>query len=100
MAYAGTLVKQPNSIIDVQMNYEDNLFGGSVQTSVVTARREDTGEDVTASLISGVATITSPFVTQRIVGGTAGVVYILEFLTTMSAGQRLEDEIILPVEEY
>lgn len=93
---AGKIRKQEDEVFDLVLDLTYNLFGGTVSSAVVTALNEDGTTE--AGIIDGSPTIDSPYVTQRIEGGTAGETYYINFLTTMSGGQVVEDEIIVVME--
>lgn len=98
MAIAGVMrPKQASEQLTPSINFTPNLFGGSVQSATATARNIRTGADVTATILTGSPIVNSPFVTVTVIGGTAGDVYAIEVVATMSGGQIVEDEIIIPM---
>jgi hypothetical protein len=91
--------KEPSEIWDISLDCSDNLFGGTVASAVVTAKIKETGVDISGTFVSGVPTIASPFATQRVITGTSGTTVYLQYVVTMSGGQKIDDTIIIPIKE-
>ena len=63
--------------------------GESISTASVSTAVYSGTDGSPSSLVSGGATISGSKVTQKIVGGVAGVVYLVTCSVTTSAGQEL-----------
>lgn len=91
--------KQPREVRDFTIDFTNNLYNGSVSSVVVTSRNAETGVASTATIIAS-SSVSHPYVTIRVHQGTAGDTHVVECLTTLSGGQKIEDEIILAIVEY
>lgn len=90
--------KTPDEIIDLTFDYTDNLgVGETIVSAVVTAHVKRGIDAAPEDTISGVATVSSPLVYQRVLGGLSTVVYVYKCLADTSTGRRLELDGFLPV---
>jgi hypothetical protein len=99
MAILGTMIKQPNEVLDFDIDYTTVLAGRSdtLQTSAVTISTVTgtTNNPVTATS----PTINLLKVKVVVSSGTAGVTYKATVLTTTSATLKYEDEVLITVED-
>ena len=90
----GTMNKQPAEIYRASVDYAaEFLQDGETITSATVAVSDDA---VTASIISD---FPGTGVTLLVGGGLTGVEYLVTILADTSAGQRIESEIVVSVEE-
>lgn len=73
-------------------DFSPQLTGGEQLTdATVQVIRDDTGEDVTAAMISQVTVYNQVEVRYRLAGGMPGTIYRRVFRVATSNGQRLEE---------
>lgn len=93
MAIVGTLIKQPLEIRRANIDFADFLGDGQ-KVSVATIKVEPAG--IAANVIN---TLPDTNVTLLISSGVDGETYKITVTTDITDGQRVESELIVPVEE-
>ncbi len=95
--------KQPNENYPIAVEYVDQLpFGATILSSTLSAvvyneETETEGASTPSVLQSTSGTPVGTQVRARVQAGTTGVTYKISFVTTLSDGSVLEDDIIMRV---
>lgn len=85
-------------IYNVSFDFTSRLISGETLSTQIVAASVYSGTDASpSSLISGAASASGAVATQKITGGTVGVIYELKCTVTTSAGQTLVLVGLLPV---
>jgi hypothetical protein len=99
MATASLDPKIPNEVIYARVDFS-KIFdtGVLINSATVTATRYGGTADASpSSIISGTAAVSGMIVSQLIVGGVAGTVYLLKFVANGNDGTVNDVELLLPV---
>jgi hypothetical protein len=94
MAVLGAITKQPNEILDFDIDYTTVLTGRTDSLATATSAVTPAGGVTTTS-----TTVSGNKVKVVISSGTTGVSYKVTVTTNTSAGLRYEDEVNVVVEE-
>ena len=83
--------KLSGEIVTLAFSFLSHLATGETISSAVTTATVYSGTDASpSSLISGAASISGSTVSQKVIGGTLGVTYILVCSAVTSLGQTLQ----------
>ena len=92
--------KTPDEIVDLTFDYTDNLgVGETIISAVVTAHVKRGIDETPEDTLSGVPTVASPVVYQRVQSGLDRVTYAYKCLADTSTGRKLELDGFLPVRD-
>lgn len=102
MAIVGSTIKQPDETFPIAVDFTAALDTGETLTSAtVTARIRSTGDDATATLLTGSPTVSTTIVTQQLAAdGQSGTQYIVQFHAVTNNSNEYEDEVIVLVREF
>lgn len=91
-------LKTPSEVIDITFDYTDSLeVGETVVTATVACTVRKGADETPADVLSGLPTVSSPYVVQRVKDGVSGIQYNLKCLATTSDSRILELIAVLPV---
>lgn len=95
----GQHTKQPAETYKLGVEFSRRLqTGETLSTPTVTAKKVSDGSDSTAALISQVA-VNGTKVEARVSAGVTGEDHVLQFRTTTSLANTIEDEVLLMIRE-
>lgn len=98
MEYTQVFEKQANEKIPKGIDYVGRLpTGATVQSVAVSAAIMPDLTDAAATVLEGIASVTTTRVTQMLKAGSDGKDYRITFLTTLSDGSQLEDDLLMQV---
>lgn len=99
MDFTETFEKQTNEKIPKGVDYPASRVpvGATVQSVAVSASVYPDGTDAAATVLEGVATTTTTRATQVVKGGVNGIDYRITYLTTLTDGTQLEDDLLMQV---
>lgn len=89
--------KTPTEMFRVGIDFKGDIKAGDTRVSqVVTAKRADTGTDVSATFLGGVSASGS-IVEVMVQNGDVGIDYVVKIAITTTQGDKFEGEIVVPV---
>lgn len=81
--------KATTELVPLTVSFGDRLqYGETLNGATVTCVAISGTDPAPSNLLSGIATYTATTVTQNVMGGVAGVTYMLIFLVTASNGHN------------
>jgi hypothetical protein len=99
----GAISKQPSEEIPVGADFARWLGAGEtlvdLPTKSVTARNDATQVDSTADVLTGSGLVVDPRLVIRCLAGTTGDRHIVQYRVPTSAGDVLEAEVAVSIEE-
>lgn len=94
-----TFSKQPAEAYTIGLEFSGKLPTGVSLSSGTVAAYDPTGTDVSGTVLSGTtATITGTQARIKVLAGTHGIDYRLQFLVTLSNADVLEEDVLMMVE--
>ena len=101
MQFTETFEKQANEKIPKGIDFPAGRVpvGATVQSVAVSASIYPDGTDAAATVLEGIATVTTTRVVQMLKGGVNGKDYRITYLTTLTDGTQLEDDLLMQVRD-
>ena len=96
----GSVEKQPAETFLVGVDFAGHLATGeTIIGQTVTARNEGTGEDTSATILTGSPVLAGAILSHRVAAGTDGHRHIVQFRVNTSQANTYEAEIRVMVRE-
>ena len=100
MTFTEIFEKQSGEKLPKAIDYTGRLpEGTTVSSATMSAILYPDGTDMTATVLDGVATVTTTRITQMVKAGVSGKDYRITYQANLSGGGILEDDLLMQVRD-